>query len=180
MKKWILVLVVVLTFMALVGTTSAEVKQGDKEITFSGAYAHLSGSEGLGHMDATILTGSFGYFISDAVEISGKGMGAWIKAGDIELKAFGIGADVKYHWNTTGVTVPYIGAQLNYLHGNIEDDEDDESADGTMYGPMLGVKFFLNDTTILFLEYQYDLFTGDAKDAVNHANMISSGLSFKF
>ena len=78
MKKSILALVVVLAFVVLAGTVSAAVKEGDKEITFSGAYADLAAGSGSdldsGHVKATILSGSFGYFVSDAIELSAKGM----------------------------------------------------------------------------------------------------------
>jgi hypothetical protein len=181
MNKRILVLVVVLALVVLAGIASAEVKQGDREISFSGAWADLSGDDG--HIKTTLLTGSVGYFVSDPVELSIKGTGAWIDVMGTKLDAYGIGGDVKYHWNTTGVTVPYIGAQWNYLLGKSSDSslvDLDGSADGSYYGPLLGVKFFLNDTTILFVEYQYDLFTGDIRDVLNHANIICSGLSFKF
>ncbi len=181
MSKWILVLVAVLTCLVLVGTVSAEVKQGDKEVTFSGAWADLAGEDG--HTKLTWLSGSLGYFVTDAVEVSGKALGAWIDVMGTKLDAYGLGADVKYHWNTTGMTVPYVGAQVNYLHGKTDDSSISGlsgSADGMLWGPMLGAKFFLNDTTILFVEYQYDLFTGDIKDVLNHANVISSGLTFKF
>jgi hypothetical protein len=185
MRKRIVAFVFVLALVfVLAGTASAAVKQGDKELAFSGAYADLAPGpdSDYGSVKAALLSGSLGYFVSDEVELSAKGTGAWLKANDDKLNLYGIGGDIKYHFQPSGMTVPYIGAQWNYLHGKASGDtlSIGGTANGTMYGPLAGVKFFMSESTILFVEYQYDIFTRDAKDYINHANIVCAGISFKF
>jgi opacity protein-like surface antigen len=184
MRKRIVAFVFVLALvLVLAGTASAAVKQGDKELSFSGAYADLAASSdsGLGSVKVNLLSGSLGYFVSDEVELSAKGTGAWLKVSDEKLNLYGVGGDIKYHFQPSNSTVPYVGAQWNYLHGTASFTEVlDTKANGAMYGPLAGVKFFVTDSTILFVEYQYDIFTRDVKDAINHANIVCAGISFKF
>jgi hypothetical protein len=186
MNKKIVALVAVIALVLVVaGTAGAAVKQGDKEVTFSGAYATLqtnSDNTDIGNLTATMLQGSFGYFVSDEIELSAKGTGAWLKIGDADTNLYGIGADVKYHFQPGSSTVPYVGGQWVYLHGKVSGDIIDisDSVSGSMYGPIAGVKFFVTDSTILFVEYQYDLFTGDVKDGIKNANVVYAGLAFKF
>ena len=188
MRKRIVAFVFVLALVfVLAGTASAAVKQGDKEISFSGAYADLtpSSDSDYGSVKATLLSGSLGYFVSDEAEFSAKGTWAWLKASGEKLNLYGIGFDAKYHFQPSNSTVPYVGAQWNYLNGKVSGDGSvidvsDTKASGQMWGPLAGIKFFVTDSTILFVEYQYDLFTGGAKDTIKNANIVCAGISFKF
>jgi opacity protein-like surface antigen len=185
-KKIVAIVFVLALVFVLAGTASAAVKQGDKELSFSGAYADIATKSGsdfdLGCVKATLLSGALGYFVSDEVEFSAKSTWAWLKASGEKLNLYGIGFDAKYHFQPSNSTVPYVGAQWVYLNGKVSGDTLSVSgkASGQMWGPLAGIKFFVTDSTILFVEYQYDLFTGGAKDAINHANLVSAGISFKF
>lgn len=188
-KKIVAIVFVLALVFVLAGTASAAVKQGDKELSFSGAYADIATKSDsdfdLGCVKATLLSGALGYFVSDEVEFSAKSTWAWLKASGEKLDLYGIGFDAKYHFQPSSSTVPYIGAQWVYLNGRVSGDGSvidvsDTKASGQMYGPLAGIKFFVTNSTILFVEYQHDLFTGGAKDAINHADLVSAGISFKF
>jgi len=55
--------------LVLAGTTNAAVKKGDTEVSLSGSWQKLN-VEGGGSLDTTIIAGSFGYFVTDELEIS--------------------------------------------------------------------------------------------------------------
>ena len=72
-------------------------------------------------------------------------------------------------------TVPYVGGQINYVSVDNSDRED-----GVMWGPVLGIKFGVNEKTSFFIEYQYQLYDGGVGDSADHANAVVAGFSFKF
>ena len=45
---------------------------------------------------------------------------------------------------------------------------------------LAGIKFFMNEPTSLFVEYQYQLFGGDVGDEIDNITAIMAGISWKF
>lgn len=164
-----LILILILTF-TWAGTVCASAKKGDTELSIYGTYMHQNykceDSE-----DNTMVAASVGHFLSDEIEIGVTGMGSW--SSDISLYA--IGGNAKYFFLTQSTTVPYVGGQL--LYATYENGED---YDGLMYGPLGGLKFYVSEKTSLFLEYQYQLYSGDAGDYIDDAHMVLLGISFLF
>jgi len=45
---------------------------------------------------------------------------------------------------------------------------------------LAGIKFYMNESTSLFVEYQYQLFGGDVGDEIDNITAIMAGISWKF
>ena len=152
--KRILMLTVVVA-LVLIGTTNAAVKEGDTEVALYGNWQKLN-AEGGGSLDITTIAGSLGYFVTDELELSLVGNWWELSADGDDVTMWGIGGNAKYHFMTDSTTVPYVGGQFLY-----EDvDLFGGSADGYLYGPLAGVKFFMNDSTNLFVEYSIRFLEG--------------------
>jgi hypothetical protein len=167
----VLALIVVLVSVA---TTRAAVKEGDNELSLSGSWTALNNSDkgGGGSTDSTLAQVAFGHFFTNELEISIAGLGMW-QSGSSD---YGIGLNAKYHFMTESTVVPYVGAQglYDYQKGG------GDSQDGIMWGPLAGIKFFVSETTSVFVEYQYLLFGGDVGKYLDDGHRVIGGIAFKF
>ena len=173
---------VVLSLVSLVfaGVASASVKQGDTEIEFLGSYQNWNAPDGGGSDSrAWSIAGGLGYFLTDNIRVGVAGM-----YGDMdyqlmvptEIKRWGIGANVKYHFMPANQLVPYIGGQLFWENWDVTQSLDLEidgeqvggtesgSTDGLLLGPLAGARYELNPNNDIFVEFQYNFYTGDISD----------------
>ena len=93
-----------------------------------------------------------------------------------ETESYDLGGTVKYHFMTESTTVPYVGGQIAV--SLMSSDDYDET--GMMYGPLVGAKFFMNESTSLFIEYQYRIYGGDVGDIFEDGHALIGGISWKF
>ena len=162
---------VVLMCMAallLAGTVSASVKKGDQELDALGGWTTISNGA---DTDVLFAAGRYGYFITDWFQVAG--MGAWVSidmgAGDVDI--YGIGASAKFFFMTDKQWVPYAGVQA--LWGSA--DFGAGSNDGIIYGVLGGVRYEMTPTTDLFIEAEYNLFSGDLGDALDSMLLVMVG-----
>jgi len=172
MKRCLSVLAVI--GLCLAGVASASVQQGDTELDFLGGFFTANGEDSGDDVDVLFLSAALGYFLTDNIQVQGAAMGAWLSNGE-DLDVYAIGGRAKYHFMPTNQWVPYVGGQIFW--GNAENGDD---VDGTIWGPVLGLRYELNEYNDFFAEYQYLMFEGDLGDAVDDAHGIFLGIIHQF
>jgi len=168
MKKTLLLTVVFCLVIA--ANTTAAVRQGEREFSIFANYIGFNFANN-GTEDALGAGLSVGKFLSDQLQLGLQGITAW--SNDVDLYAAGLTA--KYHFMTESKIVPYLGGQVNYAYA-----DDDENNDGAMWGPMAGIKFFTDECTSLFVEYQFQMYDGGLGSSIDNAHAILLGISRKF
>lgn len=156
--------------LLIAANTIAAVRQGEREFSIFADYIGFN-FENNGTEDALGAGLSVGKFLSDQLQLNLQGIAAW--SNDIDLYAAGL--NLKYHFMTECKIVPYLGGQINYAYADNDDNED-----GAMWGPMAGIKFFTDECTSLFVEYQYQRYDGSIGSAVDDAHAVLVGISRKF
>lgn len=174
MKRALMVLSVV--GLALAGVANASVQQGDTELDFLGGLMSQNGDNGAPDFDALFVSAALGYFFTDNIQGQVAGLGSWTEVDDSDLDVYGIGVRGKYHFMPTNQWVPYVGAQLMWV--NLEDDFDD--FDGTLWGPLGGLRYELNANNDFFVEYQYHMWEGDVAEGLEDGHMLFVGLIHQF
>ena len=182
MKRSLLTILFIISVVAV--SSNAAVQEGENEFNFAFAWMNADFEDDfeVDSADLFTLSGSIGHFFTDNIQVGVSGLGIWASLEDIDLNAYGFGLNAKYHFTPTEKYVPYVGVQGNYLTVKADDGDDEEDGDGTMWGPLVGVKMALTSTENVFVyaEYQYQIYGGDLGDALDSVNMIYAGLGFKF
>jgi hypothetical protein len=175
MKRSLLtILLISLTFAV---NSNAALEKGDNEVDFSINWQKIEAADSLNDdVDTFTLSGSILNSVTNEIQLGIFGSGTWTDDYDV----FNIGAKGAYNFNPQNKTIPYVGAQVAYSDINFDDGGADGS--GLMYGPLVGVKFFVtpSENVFVFAEYQYQLFTGDLDDVYDSINLINVGLGIKF
>jgi len=152
--------------------SQAQFKQGDWELTLSGQAAHGPDLNGV----SAAAQGNLGYFLTDAIEV---GVRQSISYTDIGVgSALNGSTTIAADWNfDLGRFVPYIGANIGYVYG-------DAVSDSWQAGPEGGVKYFVNNTTFVFVSVQYEFFfdqNSDAGEAFSDGQFLYGlGIGFRF
>jgi predicted porin len=60
------------------------------------------------------------------------------------------------------------------------DSDDAGDADGTLWGPLVGLRYELNAYNDFFVEYQYHLWSGDIGDVVDDGHALFVGIIHQF
>ena len=180
MKRMLMLTVVVA--LILIGTTNAAVEKGDTEVSIYGSWQKLN-DEGGDSLDITTIAGGLGYFVTDELQLSLVGNWSEMSVDGLDLTLWGLGGNAKYHFMTDSTTVPYVGGQ--FLYEKLEASTSGGwsgggSVDGYLYGPLLGAKFFMNDSTSLFVEYQYQMYGGDLDDGLDDGHAVMFGIAYLF
>ncbi len=183
MKRSLLTILFIISTVAV--SSQAAVQEGENEFNFAFAWMNADFEDDFYDGDSAdlfTLSGSIGHFFTDNIQVGVSGSGLWASLEDTDLSGYGFGLNAKYHFTPTEKYVPYVGVQGNFLTAKIDYDDDEEDADGTMWGPLLGLKMFLtgSENVFVYAEYQYQIYGGDLGDAINTVNMIYAGLGFKF
>ena len=139
----------VVAALALIPTVAkADFKAGDLELTLGGSGA---ASKAL-TTNSESVTGSLGYFITKDLEISIRQAASYSKinhGGD--LFSGSTRAALDYHFDL-GNFKPFVGGNLGYAYGTHGFTSTWEVA------PEAGVKYFLNSTTFLFGQVEYQIY----------------------
>ena len=139
----------VVAVLALVPTIAkADFKPGDWELTLGGSGASNKGitQGGIG------ASGSIGYFFSKDLEVSLRQSVAYnhtTGTGDITTASTRVAGD--FHFDL-GNFRPFVGGNIGYSYGTHGFSDTWEG------GPEGGVKYFLNNTTFLFGQVEYQIF----------------------
>jgi len=153
--------------------SQAQFKQGDWELTLAGQGAHGPDLDGF----SAAAQGNLGYFLTDQFEI---GVRQSIQYTDIGIAGSALSGSttvaVDYNFDL-GRFVPYIGGNIGYVYG-------DAVADTWQAGPEGGLKYFVNNTTFVFLSVQYEFFfdqDSNASDAFSDGQFLYGlGIGFRF
>jgi hypothetical protein len=123
MKKLLIIAFVLISFSAF-----SQVAKGDKNLTFNLSYVGIADLGGIG-----ILSGKFGYFATDQVEV---GVTPQIFFGEV-FGAFGSGIYGTYNFLTADAKLlPYAGGAFSFLTGDLE---------GSAIGIYGGSKYFITE-----------------------------------
>jgi len=162
--------------LAFAGVANAAVQQGDTELDALGGWLSQNGEDGGNDIDSFFLSAAIGYFVTDNIQVGAVAIGAWTEIGNSDVDIWAIGAKAKYHFMPTNQWVPYVGGQI--LWADVDTDGGD--GDGTLWGPVLGLRYELNAYNDFYVEYQYHLWDGDISDALDDGHGIFLGLIHQF
>ena len=162
--------------LACIGPLSAAVEKGDVNIELMANIADISAEAATGDSSATQISGTVGQFITDNIQVQAGLSAMLLKVLGTDVDVYSVAVKSSYYFMPDNTYSPYLGAQLAW--GTLDTAGGD--GDGMIYGPVAGILYELSETNDIFLEYQYDLFTGDLDDALKNAHMVSFGISHKF
>src|SRR5690606_36343227 len=137
----------------LLGTVTighAGVGQGTWETGFSGSYSALDAADN--DIDLLLLDAKAGYFVTNALEVSGA-------LGDLDaeiegdgMEALMLGAGVDYHFNTDSAMVPFVGAGISWVDVDVDGlGGDDDYA----WEARAGIKQFVADNVAVKYQLSY-------------------------
>jgi opacity protein-like surface antigen len=152
-------LLAALAAVLMAGPAWAKTKEGDKEI---GGYISISSTSASAEgqsvdVTTTTLYGSFGVFTTNQLQFGAALLQQTVSTEDADSGAQFLEGFVKFHFNPDTDTVPYVGAML----GTVTFYSGDESATGTTWGAMAGVKFFVSEDLSVNAEYNIRNFVID-------------------
>ena len=149
----------------------AQFQAGDWALTLSGQGSHGPDLDGT----AFGVNADIGYFFTKELEVS---LRQTIGYSDLVQGTAWNGSTrlaVDYNWDM-GRWVPYIGANIGYVYGDVNDT--------WIAGPEAGVKFFVNSTTFIQLGVEYQFFFDqgdDASEAFSDGQFLYSlGIGFRW
>ena len=122
------------------------------------------------------LSAGYGIFLRDLFEVGGLlNYASYEDAGGpgVDSKSWGLRGFVEYHFDMVSATVPYIGTRAGYV--NCENSLDESAF---VYGPRIGVKYFIADNVALDAALGYELATEDI--FANDGKAEDSNLSLQF
>jgi len=130
--------------------------EGSHEFTLSGTGTSDRGLDNGGFG----VTGSYGWYLTRDLEIAVRQGLNWtaIDNRDDRFNGSTRGA-IDYHFNVTDRFRPFVGASLGMIYG-------DGVKETGIIGPEVGMKYYLNSTTFVLaqMEYQYLFDDGDEID----------------
>jgi outer membrane protein W len=155
---------------------NAQFQAGDWELTLSG-----QGSNGP-DFDGTqfSVNANIGYFLTKELEISVRQLVGYSDiggaGGDGSNLAYGTTVALDYHFDL-GKFQPYVGGNIGYRYGDVNNT--------FVAGPEAGVKYFVNSTTFVQFNVNYQFFfdndTEDASDAFSDGQFLYSlGIGFRW
>jgi hypothetical protein len=171
-----LLLAIVLVFL-FAGVVSASVKQGETELDFQGGFLSENGAGDEEDYRIWYLAGALGYFLTDNIEVAPAA--AWVSVdNEEETDVWALGGRAAYHFMPGNQWVPYIGGQVFWADSDSDDDAYD--AQGTLWGPFVGLRYELNENNDFFAEYQYHIWSGDIHDVLEDGHALMVGIIHQF
>lgn len=169
--------------LAFAGVANASVQQGDTELDFLGGFVTQNGEKGNPDFDVWFVSGALGYFFTDNIEGQVAALGIWTSTdfggdvGNFDVDVYGLGVAGKYYFMPTNQWVPYVGGQLLWVDADIDVVGD---MDGTLWGPVAGLRYELNAYNDFFVEYQYHIWNGDVGDILDDGHGLFAGIIHQF
>ena len=143
-------------------------QKGTREVTLNG-----SGASGSGLTNNSFgITGSYGWYQSKALMFSVRQSINWADSDEASSTTNGsTRVAVDYHFNTNGRLRPFIGANTGYIYG-------DGVKDSWEVGPEVGIKYYVNNTTFLLAQTEYQF---QSRDDFSRGSWVHTvGLGFNF
>ena len=125
------------------------VAQGNKEIAAYLLWFKANPDDG-DSFDAAVLGGTFGYFITDPLEV-----GAYLQIlSSDDATPWTLSPFVRYHFFYTPTTTPYVGGSLSFTDPDIEGED-------LLLGLNLnaGVNVFMTENTAISPELNYGIYS---------------------
>jgi outer membrane protein W len=167
----------VLSLLVLVGgVATASVQKGDTELNALGGFLSENGINGADDVQIGFLSGDFGYFLTDNIRVGVAAAYVNIE-NSIDTDIWAVGGSAKYHFMPTNQWVPYIGGQVFWARA---EEGFGGNVDGILWGPVAGLRFEMNATNDFFVEYQYQIWSGDIDEVINNGNAIFVGIAHQF
>jgi hypothetical protein len=189
--------------LVFAGVAGASVKQGDTELDLLGGFttqnsAGATANQTAAGFDSWFLSAAIGYFLTDNIQVQGAAMGAWTTTtvdffnapdAEVDVDVYGFGLRGKYHFMPTNQWVPYVGGQFLWVNASIDFTDffvgvppsgADQDVDGTLWGPLVGLRYELNENNDFFVEYQYQIWSGDVGDLFDDGHALLVGISHQF
>jgi len=157
MKK---IIIACLAVLMMFGATSAfaGTKAGDTEVGVQFSFINVSVDDF--DIDTIIVAGKVGVFITDALSLGVAATGLTISFDDGDFTQLAIELEPNYHFNNTANVVPYAG-----IHTGVSIAEsDDYDSSELSYGPQVGIKSFLSESTALDTQLRYTFTEVDDTD----------------
>lgn len=171
--------------LLVASVAGASVKQGDTELDLLAGFTTQNGAKGGPDFDAWFATAALGYFLTDNIQAQVAGMAALTSVdtggADIDVDVYGIGGRAKYHFMPTNQWVPYVGVQLMWVTANVDvPGSSGNDMDGTLWGPLVGLRYELNENNDFYVEYEYQIWGGDVGDVLDDGHSILLGIIHQF
>lgn len=174
--------------LVFAGIASASVKQGDTELDLLAGFTTQNGAENAADTDAWFIASALGYFLTDNLQVQGVVMAALTSqdfpgGGSQDVDVWGLGGRAKWHFMPTNQLVPYVGAQILWVSTDVDTspaDPADGSNDGSLWGPIVGARYELNENNDLYVEYQYQRWEGDVRQTLDDGHLIVVGIIHQF
>jgi outer membrane protein with beta-barrel domain len=140
--------IVILALCLLPAVCQAQAR-GPFELTLGGSGANGSRFDGF----TGAINGSIGYFFNDSLELSARqsldytdvGVGKSING------STRVALDLHFPLGDQGQFLPFVGVNVGYVYG----DNVNDTWEGA---PEAGLKWFVNNTTFVFISVEYQIF----------------------
>jgi hypothetical protein len=167
-----------LVSLVFASVASAEVKKGDVLLDFLAGWTQQNFTDEAGGGDIDVLFAAVrpGYALTDNIRVAGVGAVVNVSNGD-DVTVWALGGSAQYVFMPSNTLNPYIGIQLAYASADLGIGSD---VDGVLWGPLVGALYTLNRANNLFVEYQYQLWSGDIGDVLDNGHMVLLGIEHKF
>jgi len=172
MKKCTLLFVATILMLAL--TANAAVQPSEKEISIFGTYVHAPLKQGLERTDGGGVGIGISQFVTNETSVGLQVWNNWLNDGILG----DVGINAKYHFCSKEEVTPYVGGQINYVYQTTTSWG--PHRDGAMWGPLAGLRFNVADKTSLFVEYQWQLYSGEVRDFIEESSSILVGIACGF
>lgn len=103
---------------------SAAVQQGLMEVDFSASYSSLDVYNA--DVDLGLFSGSFGYFVTDALEVNAGLTYLHADVEGVDIDAVLASGGVDYHFNTQSDFVPFVGGALYFGYADFAGNDGDD------------------------------------------------------
>ena len=169
MKKFLAGALIIALLVALPAVANAAVKSGNQEVRGGILITYDMNENTVFEVDA-----GFGYFVSDFLEVVVYVMLEWDD--DASMENYALAVAGLFHFATTGTSVPYVGIFAAWVGG----DQADWLGDYAL-GLLIGCKFFMSESAILFVEYRYTHYLDNqTNSAADGEHQIMTGFAWLF
>lgn len=146
---------IVIAALALLPSMAQAQVENPWELTLSGSGANDSDFEGV----AASANLGLGYYLSEQLEL---GVRQSLTYSDLFGSAWSgstrIFADFHFPLGDRGQWVPFVGANIGYVYGDGVNDTWEAA-------PEAGIKYYMNSTTFIFLQAEYQFFFDEGDEA---------------
>jgi outer membrane protein W len=110
--------------------------------------------------DTLVARAGYGLFLRNRLAVRGTLDYAVLEdvaGNDADYRTTGLGLALEYHLDRWGALVPYVGAGVGWRSSHFGKFEES----GPVYGPRIGLAYFLADNVALDLEVTYEIASKD-------------------